>query len=86
MLTPDFVENTRSHTLADIAYPQGFEMMPTAIVQCKAWGDSYVGVKPIRELLGVMVHENVPRAFFMASGKYSEEAKAFAEPNRTESR
>lgn len=54
----------------------------TAIVQCKAWGDSYVGVKPIRELLGVMVHEKVEKAFFMTSGKYSEEAKAFAEPNR----
>jgi restriction system protein len=54
----------------------------TAIVQCKAWGESYVGVKPIRELLGVMVHENVGKAFFMTSGKYSEEAKAFAAPNR----
>lgn len=54
----------------------------TAIVQCKAWGDSYVGVKPIRELLGVMVHEKVGKAFFMTSGKYSDEAKAFAAPNR----
>ena len=54
----------------------------TAIVQCKAWGDSYVGVKPIRELLGVMVHEKVAKAFFMTSGKYSDEAKAFAAPNR----
>lgn len=54
----------------------------TAIVQCKAWGDSFVGVKPIRELLGVMVHEKVEKAFFMTSGKYSDEAKAFAEPNR----
>lgn len=54
----------------------------TSIVQCKAWGDSYVGVKPIRELLGVMVHEKVAKAFFMTSGKYSDEAKAFAVPNR----
>ena len=54
----------------------------TAIVQCKAWGDSYVGVKPIRELLGVMIHEKVAKAFFMTSGKYSDEAKAFAAPNR----
>lgn len=50
----------------------------TAIVQCKAWGDSYVGVKPIRELLGVTVHEKVAKAFFMTSGKYSDEAKSFA--------
>ena len=54
----------------------------TAIVQCKAWGDSYVGVKPIRELLGVMVHEKVAKAFFMTSGKYSDEGKTFAGSNR----
>lgn len=55
---------------------------PTAIVQCKAWGSSFVGVKPIRELLGVMVHEKIGKAFFMTSGSYSDEAKAFAAPNR----
>lgn len=54
----------------------------TAIVQCKAWGSSFVGVKPIRELLGVMVHEKIVKAFFMTSGSYSDEAKAFAAPNR----
>lgn len=54
----------------------------TAIVQCKAWGDSFVGVKPVRELLGVMVHEKMAKAFFMTSGSYSDEAKNFAAPNR----
>jgi restriction system protein len=29
-----------------------------------------------------MVHEKVPKAFFMTSGKYSDEAKAFAASNR----
>lgn len=47
---------------------------PTAIVQCKALGNSFIGVKPIRELLGVMVHEKIVKAFFMTSGSYSEEA------------
>ena len=41
----------------DIRLYQGDSEQVTAIVQCKAWGESYVGVKPIRELLGVMVHE-----------------------------
>lgn len=41
-----------------------------------------MGVKPIRELLGVMVHEKVAKSFFMTSGNYSDEAKAFAAPNR----
>lgn len=54
----------------------------TSIVQCKAWGERYVGVKPVRELLGVMTHEKIVKAFFMTSGKYSDEAKDFAKVNR----
>jgi restriction system protein len=58
-------------------FQEGFDRA-TAIVQCKAWGGSFVGVKPIRELLGVMVHEKVQKAFFMTTGKYSDDAKNFA--------
>lgn len=54
----------------------------TAIVQCKAWGERAVGVKPVRELLGVMVHENIAKAFFMTSGTFSDEARAFAQNHR----
>lgn len=54
----------------------------TAIVQCKAWGERLVGVKPVRELRGVMAHEKVEKAFFMAPGGYTDEAKAFAQENR----
>jgi len=54
----------------------------TSIVQCKAWGERFVGVKPVRELLGVMTHEKIVKAFFMTSGKYSDEAKDFAKANR----
>lgn len=54
----------------------------TAIVQCKAWGERAVGVKLIRELRGVMAHEGVEKGFFMAPGRYTEEARAFAESNR----
>lgn len=54
----------------------------TAIVQCKAWGDRIVGVSLIRELLGVMTHEKIGKAFFMTSGRYSDDAKATAEANR----
>jgi restriction system protein len=39
-------------------------------------------VKPVRELLGVMTHEKIVKAFFMTSGKYSDEAKDFAKANR----
>lgn len=54
----------------------------TAIVQCKAWNNRLVGVKEIREFLGVMAHEKIPKGFYMASGGFSEEAKAIARVNR----
>ena len=54
----------------------------TAIVQCKAWGERSVGVKLIRELRGVMAHEGVDKGFFMAPGRYTEEARTFAAANR----
>lgn len=53
----------------------------TAVVQCKAWNQQ-VGVKEIRELRGVMAHEKVEKAFFMAPQGFTVEARAFAEANR----
>ena len=41
-----------------------------------------VGVKPVRELLGVMTHEKVDEAIFMTSGSFSDEAKEVAKSNR----
>lgn len=49
-----------------------------ALVQCKAWKNRQVGVKPVRELLGVMTAEKVARGYFMATGDFSQEAEAFA--------
>jgi restriction system protein len=66
----------------DIRLYQDDSGRPTAIVQCKAWGDRLVGVKPVRELLGVMTHEGIGKAFFMTSGSYSDEAKSVAMANR----
>jgi restriction system protein len=53
----------------------------TAIVQCKAWGERIVGVKPVRELLGVMAHEKIAKAFFMSPSRFSDEARSFAQSN-----
>jgi len=53
----------------------------TAIVQCKAW-NRQVGVKEVRELRGVMAHEKVEKAFFMAPNGYTDDARAFATENR----
>ncbi|MEW6761922.1 MAG: restriction endonuclease [Pseudomonadota bacterium] len=54
---------------------------PLAIVQCKAWNSRQVGVKEIRELLGVMVHEQVARGIFITTGSYSADALAFGAAN-----
>ena len=51
---------------------------PFGIVQCKAWNSYKVGVKPVRELYGVMAAEKAPLAIFMTSGSYTKEAEEFS--------
>ncbi len=53
----------------------------TTVVQCKAHNKP-IGVKPIRELRGVMAHEGAEKGIFMAPSGYTEDARAFAESNR----
>lgn len=66
----------------DIRLYQDGTGMATSVVQCKAWGERVVGVKPVRELLGVMTHEKIDKSFFMTSGRFSDEAKEIAKANR----
>jgi restriction system protein len=53
-----------------------------SIVQCKAWTSRPVGVKPVRELLGVMTSERVKTGVFLTTGSYTDEAIRFAEGNK----
>ena len=46
-------------------------------IQCKAWG-SPVGVKEIRELFGVIVHESAGKGIFMTTRTFTDDAKKFA--------
>lgn len=48
------------------------------IVQCKAWNTYKVGIKPIRELFGVMAAEHRTTGIFMTSGEFTSEAEDFA--------
>ena len=66
----------------DILLYQDDTGKPTAIVQCSASGDCLVGVRPVRELLGVMTHEKIGRAFFLTSGHFADDAKVVASSNR----
>jgi restriction system protein len=58
------------------------ENTAAAIVQCKAWSSYKVGIKPIRELFGVMSAEGVPEAYFVTTSDYTGEAYAFAASQR----
>ncbi|MDO8334646.1 MAG: restriction endonuclease, partial [Nitrosomonas sp.] len=66
----------------DIKLFQDDSKNPTSLVQCKAWNTRQVGVKVIREFLGVMSHEKIPKGFIMTSGFYSDDAKEVAKANR----
>ena len=66
----------------DILLYQDDTGKPTAIVQCRASGEDLVGVRPVRELLGVMTHEKIGRSFFMTSGHFADDAKLLAGSNR----
>ena len=48
------------------------------LVQCKAWSSYDVGVKAVRELLGVMTAEGVSEGVFVTTGKYTHAARDFA--------
>ncbi|HUW28163.1 MAG TPA: restriction endonuclease [Sulfuriferula sp.] len=54
---------------------------PESIIQCKAWNFRPVGVKPVRELFGVMAHQKVGRGIFMTTSTYTKEAIEFAKEN-----
>lgn len=49
------------------------------LVQCKQWRAYKVGVSVIRELYGVMAAQGAAGGFVVTSGRFTGEAKAFAE-------
>lgn len=53
-------------------------------VQCKQWKQTKVGVKPIRELKGVIAASDASGGFFVASGEYTNEARDFARKSEIE--
>ena len=53
----------------------------TTVIQCKSW-TSQVGVKQIREFLGVMTHEKIAKGFYMTSSGYTNDAIEIAKSNQ----
>jgi restriction system protein len=54
---------------------------PVAMIQCRSGAGRYVGVKPVRELLGLMAHNKVTKGIFHATGDFTREAREFARVN-----
>lgn len=53
----------------------------THLVQCKHWKAYKIGVKIVRELLGVMVENGATGGFVITSGEFTQDAVAFANAN-----
>ena len=64
----------------NVIYPAGERL----IVQCKHWKNRHVGVKPLRELWGVLDDEKADGATFVTSGSYTADALAFARGKQLE--
>jgi restriction system protein len=64
----------------DIKLYQDNSGKPTTIIQCKSWA-SQVGVKQLREFLGVMTHEKIVKGFYMTSSGYTNDAVEIAKSN-----
>ena len=60
----------------DLALAKGSEKF---LVQCKQWKAFKVGVDVVRELYGVMAAKGATGGFVVTSGRFTEDAKAFAE-------
>ena len=53
----------------------------TTLVQCKHWKQRQVGVKTVRELLGVVVSEGAQAGILVTSGSFTPDAVDFAATN-----
>ena len=54
---------------------------PVAVVQCKHWQGKPVGVKEVREFLGVMASHGLKRGTYATTSTYTTDARQFARDN-----
>lgn len=65
----------------DIVIKTKQDSTPFCIVQCKAFHTRQVGVKPVRELLGVMSARDIKLGVFMTTSEFTGEARELASAN-----
>lgn len=61
----------------DIRLFQGADDKPSILVQCKAWSTEPVGVAIVRELYGVMKHQDVAEGIVMTTSTFTPDARDF---------
>ena len=49
------------------------------VIQCKQWKTQQVGVKVVREMVGVALHEGANGIYIVTCGYFTKDAKSFAE-------
>lgn len=64
----------------DIKVYSDDQTQPCMIVQCKAWAND-IGVKEMREFLGVMTHEKIHKGIYMSTSAFTHDAKKLATEN-----
>jgi restriction system protein len=62
----------------DVKLFQSGNPQPVMIIQCKAWDAYKVGIKPVRELFGVMAADKVANGAFFTTGEFTAEAEEWA--------
>lgn len=78
------VTHSRADGGADIALHREGAAAPALLGRCRAWSAYRIGVKPLEELLAAMAAAGVGEAVFVTSGRFTQEAAAFAAKQRIE--
>lgn len=79
-----FEARTQSHGAdggVDIWLHSKHAQGPAAVVQCKHWSGKQVGVKEVREFLGVMTAHGLKRGTYATTSTFTGEAAKFAKEN-----
>lgn len=79
-----FETRTQSHGAdggVDIWLHSKHAQGPAAVVQCKHWSGRQVGVKEVREFLGVMTAHGLKRGTYATTSTFTGEAAKFAREN-----
>lgn len=79
-----FETRTQSHGAdggVDIWLHSKHAQGPAAVVQCKHWSGRQVGVKEVREFLGVMTAHGLKRGTYATTSTFTAEAAKFAKEN-----